>query len=118
MVPHAKQPRGRKNMACGPAGRSSRRPTLLPHLGRGKGTGGTTGTKQDQLVAESQRIPPMSRSNGHLCLPRLVTAHFRHFTLYNLEQEITVEFPKGVFCLAGANGLGKSTFLLAINYGI
>jgi len=60
----------------------------------------------------------MAEPNGKLRLPRLVRASFRHFTLYNLEREIDIEFPDGVFCLAGANGLGKSTFLLAINYAI
>jgi DNA repair exonuclease SbcCD ATPase subunit len=60
----------------------------------------------------------MAGSNGKLCLPRLVHANLRHFTLYNLEPEIEISFPGGVFCLAGANGLGKSTFLIAINYAI
>jgi DNA repair exonuclease SbcCD ATPase subunit len=30
---------------------------------------------------------------------------------------VTAELSDGVFCLAGANGLGKSTFLAAINFG-
>ena len=60
----------------------------------------------------------MSQPNGKLCLPRLLRATLRHFTLYNLEREINIEFGDGVFCLAGANGLGKSTFLLALNYAI
>jgi AAA domain len=29
-----------------------------------------------------------------------------------------VKFDKGVFCLAGANGLGKSTFLAAVNFAL
>ena len=45
-------------------------------------------------------------------------AIFRHFTLYNLEHEISIDFPAGVFCLAGANGLGKSTFLASLNYAL
>ncbi|MCA9997036.1 MAG: AAA family ATPase, partial [Anaerolineales bacterium] len=46
---------------------------------------------------------------------------FRNFSLYtkngeaiNVEEEIN----DGVYCLAGANGLGKTTFLNAINYGL
>lgn len=60
----------------------------------------------------------MAEQHGKLTLPRLVSASFRHFSLYNLKPEIDIDFPDGVFCLAGANGLGKSTFLLAINYAI
>jgi energy-coupling factor transporter ATP-binding protein EcfA2 len=60
----------------------------------------------------------MADRDNKLHLPRLVRACFRHFTLYDLEPEIEIQFPEGIFCLAGANGLGKSTFLLAINYAI
>jgi DNA repair exonuclease SbcCD ATPase subunit len=38
--------------------------------------------------------------------------------LFTLEREVTVEITDGVFCLAGANGLGKSTFLLAVTFGL
>jgi DNA repair exonuclease SbcCD ATPase subunit len=62
-------------------------------------------------------VPPPAQQNT-LSLPRLVRAQFRHFSLYNLAAEIDLKFPDKVFCLAGANGLGKSTFLLAINYAI
>jgi hypothetical protein len=60
----------------------------------------------------------MAQSPNKLHLPRLVRASFRNFTLYDRRARIDLTFPDGVFCLAGANGLGKSTFLLAINYGI
>lgn len=45
----------------------------------------------------------------------------RNFSLYSKNNEVakineTIE--KGVFCLAGANGLGKTTFLNTINYGL
>jgi hypothetical protein len=60
----------------------------------------------------------MTESQNKLQLPRVYRARFRDFTLYNRRREIDLTFPDGVFCLAGANGLGKSTFLLAINYGI
>lgn len=61
---------------------------------------------------------PTIKPDNKLRLPKVAHAIFRRFTLYNLEPEIDIEFSKQVFCLAGANGLGKSTFLLAINYAI
>jgi len=45
----------------------------------------------------------------------------RNFSLYKKSgeiYEINESFDDGVFCLAGANGLGKTTFLNAINYGL
>ena len=51
-------------------------------------------------------------------LPQLVKARLKNFSLYELNPEIEIDFPGGLFCLAGANGLGKSTFLTAINYAI
>lgn len=45
----------------------------------------------------------------------------RDFSLYRKNgkiQEIDESVIDGVYCLAGANGLGKTTFLNAINYGL
>jgi len=45
----------------------------------------------------------------------------RNFSLYKKDGEsyiINEPINDGVFCLAGANGLGKTTFLNAINYGL
>jgi ABC-type lipoprotein export system ATPase subunit len=45
----------------------------------------------------------------------------RDFSLYKKDgqiYEIDEPITNGVFCLAGANGLGKTTFLNAINYGL
>ncbi len=45
----------------------------------------------------------------------------RNFTLYKKQGkvlEINEQINSGVYCLAGANGLGKTTFLNAINYGL
>ncbi|WP_343448955.1 AAA family ATPase [Micromonospora oryzae] len=39
-------------------------------------------------------------------------------SLYQEKRLIDVVFGDGVFCLAGANGLGKSTFLAALNFAI
>ncbi|EMK01086.1 hypothetical protein DLM76_20775 [Leptospira yasudae] len=45
----------------------------------------------------------------------------RNFTLYSKKgkvYEVNEEIDKKVYCLAGANGLGKTTFLNAINFGL
>ncbi|WP_321827516.1 hypothetical protein [Maribacter dokdonensis] len=45
----------------------------------------------------------------------------RNFSLYsknNRTFEVNEDINDGVYCLAGANGLGKTTFLNAINYGL
>ncbi len=40
------------------------------------------------------------------------------FSLYSLRPDVSVAFDGGVLCLAGANGIGKSTFLATVNYGL
>jgi DNA repair exonuclease SbcCD ATPase subunit len=60
----------------------------------------------------------MAEGTTKLALPRVKSATLRNFSLYSRKKEIKLQFPDGVFCLAGANGLGKSTFLLAINFAI
>jgi len=52
---------------------------------------------------------------------RLERVVIRNFSLYKkdgLIYEVNELINNGVFCLAGANGLGKTTFLNAINYGL
>ena len=51
-------------------------------------------------------------------LPRPTTIRLRNFSLYGRRKTIEARFDKQVYCLAGANGLGKSTFLAALNYAI
>ena len=53
-----------------------------------------------------------------LRFPQIQKAVLTSFSLYSSKPVINVSFSSGVFCLAGANGLGKSTFLAAINYAI
>ncbi len=49
--------------------------------------------------------------------PKINKVELRNFSLYT--KKISIEdINTGVFCLAGANGLGKTTFLNAINYGL
>jgi len=52
---------------------------------------------------------------------QLQTVIVRNFSLYKKNgviYEVNEEINKGVYCLAGANGLGKTTFLNSINYGL
>lgn len=60
----------------------------------------------------------MAELPAKLKLPRVRKVELRSFSLYSSAPIITVDIPEGVFCLAGANGLGKSTFLTAVNYAI
>ncbi len=53
-----------------------------------------------------------------LRLPKLLSISLRNFSLYSAEPEIAATIGPGVFCLAGANGLGKSTFLSALNFSM
>lgn len=58
---------------------------------------------------------------GKYNFPKIKKVTIRGFSLYtrnNLIHEVNEEIGDGVFCLAGANGLGKTTFLNAINYGL
>lgn len=56
--------------------------------------------------------------NHGLVFPRILRIELRQFSLYSREPNIEIDVSDGVFCLVGANGLGKSTFLAAINFGI
>lgn len=42
----------------------------------------------------------------------------RNFSLYTQLTEIDLQVTPGVFCIVGANGLGKSTFIAAVNFAI
>lgn len=59
--------------------------------------------------------PPLKRN---LSFPRLHRIKLSHFSLYSLTDEIEFEVGNGITCLAGANGLGKSTFLQVVGYGM
>jgi DNA repair exonuclease SbcCD ATPase subunit len=54
----------------------------------------------------------------NLRLPEIQRLELRHFSLYKRKTSIEVGIDSGVFCLAGANGLGKSTFVNILNYGL
>src|SRR5260221_186001 len=51
-------------------------------------------------------------------LPRLERFSLSHLSLFSNQTEVEVDLPPGVFCLAGANGLGKSSFLATLIYAL
>ena len=51
-------------------------------------------------------------------LPRLSSLTARGFSIFESTDEITVDLSKPLSCFAGANGIGKSTLMTAINYGL
>jgi DNA repair exonuclease SbcCD ATPase subunit len=53
-----------------------------------------------------------------LTFPILQRIKLIHFSLYSLTECIEFNFNDGILCLAGANGLGKSTFLQVVGYGM
>ncbi|MFD4646023.1 AAA family ATPase [Streptomyces sp. NPDC058441] len=51
-------------------------------------------------------------------LPTIEHVGLQNFSIYRERPTLDVQIRRGVFCLAGANGLGKSSFLSAINFGL
>ena len=51
-------------------------------------------------------------------IKKIIIRNFSLFSKNNSVVEIHEEIYNGVYCLAGANGLGKTTFLNIINYGL
>lgn len=53
-----------------------------------------------------------------LSFPILHRVKLTNFSLYSLTDAIEFTLEKGIVCLAGANGLGKSTLLHVVGYGM
>jgi len=53
-----------------------------------------------------------------IILPRVRRIKLNRFSLFSLQPDVEVAVPDGILCLAGANGIGKSTLLTAVGYGI
>lgn len=51
-------------------------------------------------------------------LPKISKIVIENFSLYKLQRRIEIEVKDGVMCLAGANGLGKSTFISIVSYAM
>ena len=50
--------------------------------------------------------------------PKIHKINISNFSLYKQKNEIELNLKDGVFCLAGANGLGKSTFIAIVSYAL
>jgi DNA repair exonuclease SbcCD ATPase subunit len=62
----------------------------------------------------------MAKSSAHVTFqfPQIRRIVLDQFSLYTQRSKIELNPKKGVLCLAGANGIGKSTFLAAVNFGL
>lgn len=58
----------------------------------------------------------MTTSLSQLRLPRITKVRLHRFSLFAANPDAEFEARDGVLCLVGANGIGKSTLLSAINY--
>lgn len=62
----------------------------------------------------------MKSNTGKYSFIKLNKVVIRNFSLYSKKNSVVIvdeEIANGVYCLAGANGLGKTTFLNILNYG-
>ncbi|HKO57520.1 MAG TPA: AAA family ATPase [Thermoanaerobaculia bacterium] len=50
--------------------------------------------------------------------PQLLNVQMHAFSLYRRVPDASVAIADGVSCLVGANGLGKSTFIAVVNFGL
>ena len=71
-----------------------------------------------QSDISSDVMPSTQSASRKLNFPILRHIRLAHFSLFTLKPNIDFEVTKGILCLAGANGLGKSTFLQVVGYGI
>ncbi len=58
----------------------------------------------------------MSTTRSKLRLPHIKKVSLRKFSLFTANPDVEFECGNGVLCLIGANGIGKSTLLSAINF--
>ncbi len=57
-------------------------------------------------------------SPARIALPSITQVCLENFDLYSHNPNTNVRIERNVFCLMGANGLGKSTFLNAVNFAL
>ena len=60
----------------------------------------------------------LKSGRGNLFFPTINRVKLNNFDLYEYEPNIEVNVNNSVFCLIGANGLGKTTFLNILNFAI
>lgn len=68
------------------------------------------------MVASAQNAD-VADKRRRIRVPHLTRVELESFSLYRLRPVLDVAVNDGVFCLAGANGLGKSSFIAALGYG-
>ena len=57
--------------------------------------------------------------SNKISLPKLISIELKNFSLYEREgNDIVVNLNNPITCIIGANGLGKSTLINCINYGL
>ena len=59
-----------------------------------------------------------SSSNAPYRFPMIAGVQLFSFDLYKRRPDVRVEIDRSVFCIIGANGLGKSSFLNSLLYGL
>ena len=69
-------------------------------------------------MRKGERDNAMNSSTSKLNFPTLNRIILRQFTLFSSAPDVNEVLTGGAFCLAGANGLGKSTFLSAANFAL
>lgn len=57
-------------------------------------------------------------THSRFAWPRLEHVQLHAFSLYSRDPNVGLKLRPGVVCLAGANGIGKSTFLSTVNYAL
>lgn len=65
-----------------------------------------------------QTIMPNENSRPLYNFPALTRVQLHAFSLYRLEPNVGLSLKPGVTCMAGANGIGKSTFLSTVNFAL
>jgi DNA repair exonuclease SbcCD ATPase subunit len=54
--------------------------------------------------------------NSGVVIPSIEQIRLRDFSLFPANPNATIDWTRGVVCLVGANGIGKSTLLAAVNF--
>lgn len=69
------------------------------------------------MTLGARAIAEAARTNAFI-FPRLLEIELHAFSLFRRLPDAKVVISDGVSCFVGANGLGKSTFIAAVNYGL
>ena len=64
------------------------------------------------------RVMEAVSSESKFYLPKIESVELSAFDLYRRKPDVGIGVDRSVFCLIGANGLGKSTYLISVIYGL